>query len=90
MENDELASVDNDLQFEIPPIEVGFSNKTDRWGEIRIHLKQTVQHPATCMVDNGVWPSSVNEDYFKITMGISNKASHITKIKNDSKRADKY
>lgn len=62
VENDEAFPVENDVEFEIPPVEVRFQTKLAYKFRIRIGFTKTVRHPTTCLVDTGTGQNFLNED----------------------------
>lgn len=65
VESNETTTIDNDLQFEIPLVEVEFVSQLTFKVRIGFGLTKTVQHLKTCLVDIAARPKLINEDYLK-------------------------
>lgn len=65
VESNEFTPIDNDLQFKIPPAEVGLLTKPTNKAQTGIGLTKAVLHPTTCLVDTVEGAESIKEHYLK-------------------------
>lgn len=65
LEKDESTILENDVQFEVPPVTVIFQTKPTYEAQIGLGLRKTTLNATICLIDTRVRPSLNNEDNLK-------------------------
>lgn len=76
VESDKSTTAQNDVQFEVPPAEMGILTNAKYKVRIRTSLKRTVLHPTTCLVDTRSGEKLINEHYLKLQWKVASSVSN--------------